>query len=116
MIDRDSTLRSVSSSSSPAARRVCAPVECLEGRILFAAGSFGYAFQIGTDPASTTAHNTRINAVTTDKAGNVLVAGAFSGSVDFNPSPRKQFVMGTAGDTDAFVAKYDPAGGFLWVR
>lgn len=55
------------------------------------------------------------NYVYTDNAGNVYIAGRFSGAnVDFDPSPAGTFLLSSAGMTDAFVAKYDANGLFLW--
>lgn len=54
------------------------------------------------------------NAVHTDNAGNVYIAGKFSGSnVDFDPSAAV-FLLSSAGSSDAFVAKYNATGQFLW--
>lgn len=50
-------------------------------------------------------------AITVDGQGNVLIAGAFDGTVDFGGGP-----MTTAGSTDAFVAKFDPTGAHLFSR
>jgi hypothetical protein len=53
----------------------------------------------------------RARGIATDATGNVIVAGYFNGSATFDSTP----VTG-AGDNDAFVAKYDAAGNFQWVR
>ncbi|WP_437813489.1 SBBP repeat-containing protein [Sorangium sp. So ce1078] len=45
--------------------------------------------------------------ITFDRAGNLLVAGRFSGSVDFAESE---------GSTDGFVVKLDPSGGRIWAK
>lgn len=47
--------------------------------------------------------------IATDKAGNVLVTGSFSGTVDFGGGP-----LTSAGGSDIFVAKFDPSGNHLW--
>lgn len=49
--------------------------------------------------------------VAVDGQGNVLIAGAFDGTVDFGGGP-----LTTAGSTDAFVAKFDPTGAHLFSR
>lgn len=49
-------------------------------------------------------------AVTSDTAGNVLVTGSFSGTVDFGGGP----LSTPADDWDVFVAKYSPTGVHLW--
>ncbi len=46
-----------------------------------------------------------------DADGNVFVSGAFSGSVDFGGG-----ALVSAGNQDAFVAKYDAAGNHIWSR
>lgn len=52
--------------------------------------------------------------VCTDAAGNVYKVGAFSGAnVDFDPGAGT-FPMSSAGSTDAYVAKYDANGNFIW--
>lgn len=50
--------------------------------------------------------------ITADGFGNVLLAGYFSGTVDFGGGPL--MTSGNAGDTDIFVAKLDAAGNHLW--
>jgi Beta-propeller repeat len=50
-------------------------------------------------------------AVSTDGAGNVVVTGAFSGTVDFGNGP-----LVSSGGDDVFVAKLDPSGGPIWSR
>jgi hypothetical protein len=54
---------------------------------------------------------TRSYGVTVDATGNVLVAGTFSGSVDFGGG-----VLTSAGGTDIFVAKLSPTGTHIWSR
>ncbi|RPJ44271.1 MAG: hypothetical protein EHM21_10415, partial [Chloroflexi bacterium] len=52
-----------------------------------------------------------------DRLGNVFVTGAFVGTVDFNPDPAKtELHTSTNGSIDAFAAKYDPNGAFLWAK
>ncbi|WP_437971971.1 SBBP repeat-containing protein [Sorangium sp. So ce260] len=50
-------------------------------------------------------------AVATDTEGNLYVTGYFSGTVDFGAGP-----LVSAGATDVFVLKLDPAGHALWSR
>ena len=48
-------------------------------------------------------------AVDADSAGNVLIAGGFTGAQSFGGQP-----VVSAGATDAFVVKYDSAGNLIW--
>jgi subtilisin-like proprotein convertase family protein len=51
------------------------------------------------------------NDVQVDSAGNVLITGSFNNSVDFGGG-----ALTSAGSTDAFVAKYDSSGNFIWAK
>ncbi|APR86743.1 Flagellar hook-length control protein FliK [Minicystis rosea] len=48
--------------------------------------------------------------VTTDAAGNVILAGRLKGTIDFGGGAL------TGNGADGFIAKYDPAGGHLWSK
>lgn len=48
-----------------------------------------------------------------DEIGNVYTVGNFEGTVDFDPGPANVTVT-SAGKSDVFVAKFDPAGNLLW--
>ena len=50
-------------------------------------------------------------AIAADANGDVLVAGAFHGSIDLGDGP-----LVPAGPQDVFLAKYDRDGGLLWSR
>ena len=55
------------------------------------------------------------NILHTDDAGNVYTAGKFAGTnVDFDPSPTGTFLLSTVGSSDAFMAKYNATGQFIW--
>jgi hypothetical protein len=70
------------------------------------------AFPIGLGtPAEEIAYD-----VAVDAAGNVLIAGRFeSAALDFDPGPDVAR-LSIVGQSDLFLAKYDPAGNFLWAR
>ncbi len=55
--------------------------------------------------------------LTIDKSGNLLLAGEFRGTADFDPGSG---VFNLAGSstviTDIFVQKLDPSGNFLWAK
>ena len=50
-----------------------------------------------------------------DGDGNIYIAGGFSLTVDFDPSPESASVS-SLGGSDAFLAKFDPEGNFMWVK
>ena len=71
--------------------------------------AFGAAMAIGS------VGNERANAVATDAAGNVFVAGSFEQTIDFDNGPALVSLT-SAGLADGFIAKYTPAGSLIWVR
>lgn len=56
-----------------------------------------------------------VGTVAVDGAGNVLVTGHFSGSVDFDPEGDGD-VHDSVGGWDAYLVKFDFNGNFLWAR
>ena len=53
--------------------------------------------------------------IQTDKAGNVYLAGFFSGTVDFDPGSGV-FNMTALGTENIFVQKLDASGNFVWAK
>ncbi len=53
------------------------------------------------------------NAVVSDIAGNVYVTGSFEDTVDFDPGANNAMLTAADGG-DAFIAKYDAAGNYVW--
>jgi hypothetical protein len=49
--------------------------------------------------------------IASDASGNFYVTGSFSGTVDFGLGP-----VASAGNTDVFLMKLDPAGSPVWVK
>lgn len=70
-------------------------------------GNYAWAIQLGSNSVDK-AENVKLDAL-----GNVYVTGSFSGTVDFDPGPGAALLSAAAG-TDAFVAKYDNAGNYVW--
>ncbi len=55
------------------------------------------------------------NAIATDGSGNMYVTGYFGDTTDFNPGGNGGLMIPVKGQ-DVFLAKYDAAGNFLWVK
>src|SRR3989344_64475 len=55
------------------------------------------------------------NSIALDDAGNIIVAGYFKSSVDFNPGPGDSTLV-ASGEEDLFILKLDPNANFKWVR
>jgi hypothetical protein len=55
----------------------------------------------------------RVENVKFDAQGNIYVTGSFSGTVDFDPGAGTASLSAAAG-TDAFVAKYNATGHYVW--
>src|SRR5687767_12824606 len=55
------------------------------------------------------------NQIATDKYGNVYVAGYFTNTADFDPSPGVANLKSNGLD-DIYFAKYDASGNFLWAK
>jgi hypothetical protein len=74
---------------------------------LDSSGHMLWTIQLGSSGAD------RGEYVNVDALGNVYVTGSFSGTIDFDPGPGTASLTASAG-TDAFVAKYDGAGNYIW--
>lgn len=51
-----------------------------------------------------------------DPDGAYYLGGAFSGTVDFNPSPTAADLHTAIGGTDVFVTRFNPDGSYAWTR
>lgn len=54
--------------------------------------------------------------LTLDAAGNLVICGSFTGTVDFDPGAGVSNLSAGASGTDAFFAKYTQAGTFVFAR
>jgi hypothetical protein len=84
------------------------------GATLLALGAHAQApdWQRAIAPTTSPTNWSVVQETATDAAGNVYVAGSFSGTVTFGAT-----TLTTAGGADAFVAKWDPATqAFAWVQ
>lgn len=66
-------------------------------------GEHAWSLRFG-DPKTQTSHG-----VVEDAAGDIYVGGSFEGLIDPGSGP-----LASAGDSDAFLAKFDGQGGALW--
>jgi hypothetical protein len=74
-------------------------------------GTFLSVFAVGGTGPDLAPH------IALDEAGNVLVTGGFTGSVDFDPDVGTRVLtsLATTG-RDAFAARYTPAGALFWAN
>jgi len=72
-------------------------------------GEYVWAFRIGGNQWDTG------YGIATDGSGNVFVTGYFNEiDVDFDPSSGGTALLSSAGDQDAFIAKYNASGTYQW--
>jgi Secretion system C-terminal sorting domain/Beta-propeller repeat len=69
-----------------------------------------WAKQIG-NPTTSSSNN-----IASDASGNIYILGGFQLSPDFDPGAGVQTLSSFANSEDVFLAKYDNAGNFLWVK
>ena len=55
------------------------------------------------------------NSIAVDKAGNIYVAGTFSGTADFDPSAAT-YTLSSFGNNDIFILKLNSSGNFVWAK
>lgn len=74
-----------------------------------AAGEYVLARDIGNENFE------KGHAIATDAAGNIYIAGSFSGTVDFDPDVNT-INIASSGSTDAFIARYDSVANYVFAR
>ncbi len=59
-----------------------------------------------------------INAVDlrVDSNGDILIAGYFAGTIDFDPGAGTEFLSANSGSNDGFILKLTDNGNFFWVK
>ncbi len=77
-------------------------------------GDFRWVSRMGGD-SITADERDSVNGVAIDGRGNIFAGGTFAGLSDFDPGKDRTEVR-AAGETDAFVAKFNRDGGLTWVR
>lgn len=76
-------------------------------------GTYRWSWTFGGGPLSFGTNLTR--ALTVDGAGNILITGSFSDSVDFDPGITEDIHVST-GSWDIFATKLGSDGTYLWTR
>ena len=76
-----------------------------------ASGNFIWVKQIGTGSNVMSG-----NAIHVDNFGNILVAGEFTGTADFDPGPGVANMTSHSSSKDIFIVKFDQNGNFLWTK
>ena len=71
------------------------------------AGNFVWAGQLGGIDSEAPA------SISTDASGNVIIAGSFRNTVDFDPGAGT-YTISSSGNVDGYVLKLTNSGGFLW--
>ena len=74
-----------------------------------ASGNYSWSISIGGSDYIQASNVSTFN-------NNIFISGGFRDSVDFDPGSPVQYLKTTNGVYDAFIAKYDSAGGFIWVK
>lgn len=54
--------------------------------------------------------------IQTDAAGNLVIAGTFSGTANFDPGASDAVLVSAGGGLDVFIAGYGPDGNFRWAK
>ncbi len=72
-------------------------------------GDLAWAVQLGDTPDDV------VSALAIDPAGNLVIGGSFSGTIDLDPGPGVTLATSNGG-RDAFVAAYTAAGALRWAR
>ncbi len=78
-----------------------------------ASGNFIWAKSTQSDPVNSSAF---VLTMTTDASGNIFMAGAFQGTVDFDPGAGVQQLTSPTSFEDMFLAKFDNNGNYLWAK
>lgn len=79
---------------------------------LDSAGSYMWAQQVG---CSSTFLGAQINSLATDISGNIISAGYFGGTADFDPGPAT-YTMVSSNSNNPFLWKLDSVGNFTWAK
>ena len=72
-------------------------------------GNYVYAKRMGG------INNDAANCITLDSKGNLYITGQFVGTVDFDSGPTT-INLTSEGDSDAFFAKYDNSGNYIYAK
>ncbi len=79
-------------------------------------GNYYWAVTWGGGMGGLVEDNGVYDGVAIDSLGDVYVAAAFKGTVDFDPGPGEDIHSSPPDEPAAFLSKFDASGGFKWVR
>lgn len=79
---------------------------------LDSAGSYLWAHQVG---CNSTYLGAQINSLATDASGNIISAGGFGATADFDPGPAT-YTMTSSNSKNPFLWKLDPMGNYIWAK
>lgn len=94
-------------------------ISAFEGQFfIWKLDSSGNFLNAGVTTPSNTVYPSRANKIKIDSNNNVLVAGAFYGTIDFDFGPvnNSMNAMGTGCCSDAFILKVDNDLNYIWAR
>lgn len=74
-------------------------------------GTFQWAKSIGG-----VTNSDQLNNLSIDQQGNILISGAFQDTFYVNPANNGNRLITANGSNEAFVAKYDSSGNYLWAH
>jgi len=77
-----------------------------------AAGQLLWAKKIGT----TSPNTNQAVSMAIDASGNIYITGIYGATTDFDPGPGITYLNFGGGWNDAFIAKFDAAGSFVWAK
>src|SRR5687767_8659240 len=76
--------------------------------------SIGVSFSIGQNSSFLWLKNVGGNSLAVDKSDNIYLTSQFRDKVDVDPGPDTVYV--TLPETGIYLAKYDSAANFIWVK
>jgi hypothetical protein len=79
-------------------------------------GNFQWVKTISGMPIGNYYRGAGISSLVFDNTGNILIGGSFNGIADFDPGVGVSNLTASVGYRDAFIAKWDSLGNFIWAK